>query len=101
MNKITHNKHGRPRVCNRCHNTEVPTVVRVKSEYLCEECKQKRIARQRQNNSFVHNKCKCGKTIGKYDCMCWGCLDAMGKEREFDNCNTVEELKNWIKEYLL
>jgi hypothetical protein len=98
--EITHNMHGRARICNRCHNQNVPTVVRVKSEHLCDTCRLKRIERQRQNRSFEHNKCECGKTIGKTDVKCWDCHDKAIRESELDACETVDELKDFIKQYM-
>ena len=99
--EITHNMHGRARVCNRCHNQNVPTVIKVKSEHLCDTCRLKRIERQRQNRSFEHKTCRCGQTIGQLADECDACFDKTLIEVALEGCHTVEELKDFIRNNLL
>ena len=97
--KITHNIHGAERTCSRCGSK--PTMIKVKSDYLCDICQLKRIERQRQNRTFVHKKCKCGQRIGQSHVECYDCAEKAIINNELDACETVEELKDFIRNHLL
>lgn len=71
--KITHNMHGVKRKCSRCPS--IHTVVRVKSEYLCADCQQKR--RHRQSSEGRRPKCSCGNMTRMDSTMCSSCEDKL------------------------